>query len=289
MKKTLTNHSVIAFCIFTFILVAIIGSINLALFPSSFNYALMFPQWAPALAALIVVGITNGKSGISELFQKSSIKTSSIKWTIIAILIPLVCCCLSYIAFVFAEHRQWVAPTLPRTLGSYAICFAATLFGSHGEEIGWRGFMLPQLNKKYSLFASSLIVGLVWGIWHLRFQVGLSAFGLFILGVISYSFLISWLCSKTKKSIFVAIVFHTVINMCSLILFEKELADIAEQQTGVQIISPQLYTTLYGIYAVIFAIPCIFVAKKMIGKKNIHKINCLKNAESKRHHKRNDY
>jgi|GEM_PF-2010415 len=273
MKRTVTNYPVITFCILTFLLLSIVGSINLTLFPSSFNYALMLPQWAPALAALIVASIMHGKSGITELFQKSSIKTSSIKWTTIAILIPLICCCLSYVALMFSEYNQWVAPTFTRSLGNYAICFAATVFGSYGEEIGWRGFMLPQLNKKHSLFVSSLIVGLIWGVWHLRFQIGLSAFGLFILGVVCYSFLISWLCSKTKRSIFVAIVFHTVINMCSLILFEKELTDIAAQQTDVQIISSQLYTTLYGIYAVIFAIPCIFVAKKMIGKETIHKIN----------------
>ena len=289
MKKTVTKYPVITFCILALFLLSIIGGINLILFPSSFNYALMFPQWTPALAALIVVGIINGKSGISELFRKSSIKTSSVKWIMIAVFIPMVCCCLSYVAFMFAEYNQWVSPTFTRSLENYAICFAATIFGSYGEEIGWRGFMLPQLNKKYSLFVSSFIVGLIWGVWHLRFQIGLSAFGLFILGVICYSFLISWLCCKTKGNIFVAIVFHTVINMCSLILFEKELTDIAEQQTEVQIVSPQLYAMLYGIYAVIFTIPCIFVAKKMIGKETIHKINFKKNAKNKYRYKRNDY
>jgi hypothetical protein len=72
---------------------------------------------------------------------------------------------------------------------------------------------------------------------------------------------------------FVAIVFHTVINMTSLILFENILSDITGQQTGTQINSPHLYSMLYGIYAIVFAIPCLFVIKDMPGKKTINLIN----------------
>ena len=272
MKKIVTQHPVVVFCVLALILLPIIGGLNIAFFPASFNYALMLPQWAPALAALLVVLIIKGKVGTTELFKKASIKKSSIKWGITAAIIPVLCCCISYVALVFVEYGQWVVPTSTRSIGNYAICLIATVLGCYGEEIGWRGFMLPELNKKYSLFISSLIVGVFWGIWHMRFQIGLSAFGLFVLGVICYSFLISWLCGKTKGNIFVAIVFHMSINMCSLILFENIISDISEQQTEVQINNPHLYTTLYGIYAVIFAIPCLFIVKNMIAKKTINQI-----------------
>ena len=272
MKKIVTQHPVIVFCVLNIIFLPLIGGLNLAFFPASFNYALMFPQWAPALAALLVAFIIKGRVGTTELLKKASIKKSSLKWGLTAAIIPVLCCCISYVVFVFVEYGQWVIPIFTRSMGNYVICFIATVFGCYGEEIGWRGFMLPELNKKYSLFISSLIVGIFWGIWHMRFQIGLPAFGLFILGVICYSFLISWLCGKTKGNIFVAIVFHTSINMCSLILFENLLTDIAEQQTEVQINNPYLYTTLYGIYAVIFAIPCLFIAKNMIVGKTINQI-----------------
>jgi membrane protease YdiL (CAAX protease family) len=271
MRKIVVKHPVIVFCVFSLILLSVIGGLNLILYPSSFNYALMFPQWSPALAAILVVGILNGKNGIYNLFRQTSIKASNLKWILIAIIIPAVCCGLSYVILMFVENGQWIPPTLPRSIGNYAICLIATIFGCYGEEIGWRGFMLPKLNKKHSLFISSLIVGLFWGVWHMRFQIGLPAFGLFVLGVVCYSFLISWLCSKTKNNMFVAIVFHTTINMCSLLLFENILSDITEQQTEIQIGNPHLYSVLYGIYAIVFLIPCLFIAKNRLNPNNINK------------------
>lgn len=273
MRKFATKHPVIAFCVLNvFILLPIIGGLNLWLFPASFDYTLMFPQWAPAIAAIIVVWLRNSKTGINELFKKASAKRSSLKWGLMAVIIPTIFTFATYIVLIYAEYGQWIMPTLPRSVGNYALCFIATLFGSYGEEIGWRGFMLPQLNKKYSLFISSLIVGMFWGVWHMRFQLGLPAFGLYILGVTCFSVLISWLCSKTKGNMFVAIIFHTTINMCFLFLFENILSDISQQQTGVQINNTHLYAMLYGIIAIVFAIPCIFVVKNMLGKRNTHQI-----------------
>jgi membrane protease YdiL (CAAX protease family) len=271
MKKVATKYPVITFCIFCFIFFPLIGGLNLILFPASFSYALMFPQWSPALAAILVVAILGGKAKVFNLFKATSIKKSTTKWILAAIVIPLFCCFLSYIILMFVEYGKWIAPLFNRSISNYAICFAATVFGCYGEEIGWRGFMLPQLNKKYPLFVSSLVTGLFWGIWHMRFQIGLTAFGLFVLGVVCYSILITWLCSKTKNNMFVAIVFHTVINMASLVLFESTLSDITEQQTGT-ISSSHLYSMLYGIYAIVFAIPCLFVIKNMLGKKTINQI-----------------
>lgn len=273
MQKMVSKHPVVVFCVLSIFFLSIIGGLNFAFFPSSFNYALMFPQWSPAVAAILVVAILGGKTSVATLFRAVSIKRSNTKWVLMAIVIPLVCCSLSYVILMFVEYGKWITPTFNRSAGNYAICFAATVFGCYGEEIGWRGFMLPQLNKRYSLFVSSLIIGLFWGIWHMRFQIGLTAFGLFVLGVICYSFLITWLCSKTKNNMFVAIVFHTVINMASLMLFENILSDITEQQTGTQIGDPHLYSKLYGIYAAVFAIPCLFVIKNMVGKKTINQIN----------------
>ena len=273
MKRIVTKYPVILFAFFTILLVAIIGLLNMELFPSSFKYALMFPQWAPALAAIIVVGITNGKTGIFSLLQKVSIKNSSVKWVFAAVVIPAICCTLSYIALMLTEFGQLAMPTFTRSIGIYAICLFATLFGSYGEEIGWRGFLLPQFNKRYSLFVSGVIVGLFWALWHVNLlQLGLLTFGLYALTVVSFSILITWLCYKTKNNVFVDVIFHTVINMCSLLLFENVLPDLSQMQTGIQIDNVYLYTILYGIYAIVFAIASVFVVKNLLGKRTIHQI-----------------
>lgn len=273
MKKLITGNPLIAFYVLNVILLLVIGGLNLYFFPSSLDYALMFPQWAPALSALVITGMTSGKNGVSGLFQKLSFRNISLKWSLVAMLIPVLCCSLSYILLMFVENGGCTTPVLTRTADSYAVCLAATIFGCYGEEIGWRGYMLPRLNRKYTLFVSSLLVGLFWGVWHMRFQIGLPAFGLFVLGVVCYSFIISWLCSKTRSNILVAIVFHTSINMSSLILFEHVLSDLTKQQTEAQAGNMHLYTSLYGIYFLIFAIPCLFVVKNMFGKGSINTIS----------------
>ena len=270
MKKIVAKYSVIVFYIASILLAVILGLANMALFPSTFNYALMFPQWAPALAAFFVVGIIGGKAGIFSLWKKTSIKKSSIKWGLVAVVIPVACCVAAYIALTFIEFGKFSMPTFTRSVGNYTICFFATLFGSYGEEIGWRGFLLPQFNKKYSLFVSGVFVGLFWAFWHINLiQFGFLTFGLFILSVICFSLIISWLCSKTKTDIFVAIIFHTIVNMCSLVFFENVLPDMSQKQTGVEIANLHLYTVLYGMYVIAFATPCIFIAKGMFGKKTI--------------------
>jgi membrane protease YdiL (CAAX protease family) len=49
------------------------------------------------------------------------------------------------------------------------VCFAHNLLlgGSLGEEIGWRGFLLPELLRRMNPLAASLVLGVVWGLWHL--------------------------------------------------------------------------------------------------------------------------
>ncbi len=64
-----------------------------------------------------------------------------------------------------------------------------TLIGCIGEEIGWRGFMQPSFNRKYSLFSSAVFTGVLWGAWHFGILVscGVLAYLLFILLVTEFS------------------------------------------------------------------------------------------------------
>jgi len=85
------------------------------------------------------------------------------------------------------------------------------------EEIGWRGFLLPPLLKKFPAAISSLIVGAIWAVWHLPlwFIIGSNQFGRnfggFLIGVIASSLLLTVIYSGTK-SIFLCIIFHAATN-----------------------------------------------------------------------------
>jgi len=95
--------------------------------------------------------------------------------------------------------------------------------GPFFEELGWRGYALPRLLVPYTALLSSLIIGIIWALWHLplffiegTFQHRLSfltpAFWLFMLGPVLTAFLYTWIFVNSNASIFSAILFHFMDN-----------------------------------------------------------------------------
>ena len=88
-----------------------------------------------------------------------------------------------------------------------------------GEELGWRGYALPLLLERRSAVTASLILGVLWGLWHLpTFLVpGTPQYGLpmpaFVLLTIEYSILMTWVYLHTKGSVLSATLFHGAINL----------------------------------------------------------------------------
>lgn len=95
------------------------------------------------------------------------------------------------------------------------------IFGGGHEELGWRGILQPLLDKKYTYWQSNLIVGLIWGIWHLPlwFIVGESHQGfpfiLFFVYTLFLSFVLGLLYRQTK-SVGYCILFHAFANLLNL-------------------------------------------------------------------------
>ena len=87
-----------------------------------------------------------------------------------------------------------------------------------GEEIGWRGYALPALAARFDLDAASIIVGLVWGIWHLPlfFLPGADKYGqsfpVYVSGVVAFSIAITWLYGHTEGSLLLTMLMHSAFN-----------------------------------------------------------------------------
>ena len=93
------------------------------------------------------------------------------------------------------------------------------LGGPFAEEFGWRGYALDRFQSKLNSLISSLILGLLWGIWHLPLhfisgttQEVIPIYQNIIIITIS-SVLYTWLYNNTNGSILVAMLFHTANNM----------------------------------------------------------------------------
>jgi membrane protease YdiL (CAAX protease family) len=101
-----------------------------------------------------------------------------------------------------------------------------TIFAGMGEEFGWRGFALPRLQARYNALVSSLIIGLVWGIWHIplfltngtiqykwQLEAGLlPAVLAYTVFCMAWSIQYTWLFNNTKGSVLLAAVVHGAVN-----------------------------------------------------------------------------
>jgi membrane protease YdiL (CAAX protease family) len=88
-------------------------------------------------------------------------------------------------------------------------------FANTCEEIGWRGFALPRLQKRYSALLATLIVGILWSFWHLPlvFLVGNPMSDSPFLIIVANAFIYTWIYNSTKGSILLVALFHGVLNI----------------------------------------------------------------------------
>jgi membrane protease YdiL (CAAX protease family) len=158
-----------------------------------------------------------------------SIARAAANWVIVALVLPLAMIVVAIAVSVLAFDAPTPVITIA-LLGVLATEFVRILFfgGPLGEELGWRGFALPRLQARRTAYGASLLLGLVWGLWHIplyfvpgtgQFETvsgGLSpafAIGAFVVWTIGLSILFTWLFNESKGSLIVVILFHTSINL----------------------------------------------------------------------------
>ena len=139
------------------------------------------------------------------------------KYILLSIFIPIIIFVISSIVLDILNIK-YVSTEFKGLI--FVISILTTIGGSISEEIGWRGTLLPIFNKKYNSFISSLLVGLLWGSWHFFkiSSVGIVGYLLFIPSIVMYSVIITYIYNKSNKSLLNPIIFHTFINICSVLL-----------------------------------------------------------------------
>ncbi|MHA2085578.1 MAG: CPBP family intramembrane glutamic endopeptidase [Candidatus Thorarchaeota archaeon] len=114
-------------------------------------------------------------------------------------------------------------PSSASVLGlSFPLLMILAVFtGATGEELGWRGFALPRLQRQYSAVTSSILLGFYWGIWHIPGWIlfnqpfTIESTFLFVSMTILHSIVITCICNNTRGSILLASIFHWTVNVAS--------------------------------------------------------------------------
>ncbi|QPQ31669.1 CPBP family intramembrane glutamic endopeptidase [Lysinibacillus sp. JNUCC 51] len=111
----------------------------------------------------------------------------------------------------------WGGATMENPIYLALLELPIMIIGGGVEEIGWRGFLQPTLQKRWSPFISTMIVGVIWAVWHLPlwFVIGSNQMNMnflwFSLITLALSFLLTIIYQSTK-SIFLCIIFHALTN-----------------------------------------------------------------------------
>jgi uncharacterized protein len=175
--------------------------------------------YSPLLAALIAIALWRGRGALA--LRTSLFKWRvGIHWYVLVIAFPFL---LMLVAHFFAELRDsefpphwpvtnWMAPV--GALGSL-------LAGSIGEEMGWRGFAQPLLQKRAGALRAAIVLGVIWGIWHLNAELTtsqpLAAFlnnaPRSLLRMVATAILYAWLYIRTGGSLPVVMVAHAGHNI----------------------------------------------------------------------------
>ena len=171
-----------------------------------------FGLLGPALAAMVVVSITEGKTGLKRLLGRVVRWRVGIGWYAVALGLPAV-----ITLGAAGLHLILGAPTALR-LGQLSILEPIIFVLVLGEELGWRGYALPRLLDGRSAVLASLILGVLWGFWHLPafFIAGTPQYGLpfsaFLLLTVAYSVIFTWVYLRTRGSVLIATLLHGAIN-----------------------------------------------------------------------------
>ncbi|MDT7581256.1 MAG: protease family protein [Pseudonocardiales bacterium] len=165
----------------------------------------------PLVAALVVIGVAEGRAGFRELGARMIRWRVGWLWWLVAVGTPLAV--LAVAAAVNVALWDAPAPVLAGVGWTQvalvaAIRFVNPLDGPLGEEPGWRGYALPQLQAHRSPLASGVVLGVFVALWHLPLVATgqLPAVGLPITFAITLVYV--WLFNRTGGSVLMTMVFH---------------------------------------------------------------------------------
>jgi membrane protease YdiL (CAAX protease family) len=172
--------------------------------------------FAPAIVALLLSIFERGRPGAAELLKQIANFPKQARWYVFAILymaaIKLSAAVLHRLAF-----NAWPAfGTEPLILMAIATMISTPF--QAGEEIGWRGYALPRLSARFGSARASLLLGVLWAVWHLpQFYIADAdtyhqSFLVWSAQVVAMSVTFAWLYARSGGSLLLVMLLHSAIN-----------------------------------------------------------------------------
>lgn len=280
IKSLFKRHAVLIYFVLTFVLTW--GGMAQAAYPGGFpiseeqmeaSGALVYVAMlvGPTGAGLLMTILTDGRTGLRELWSRLIRWRVGVRWYAVALLTAplLMITILTLLSLLNPEFSPAIFTVEDKTSALLAAIAAGLAVGLF-EELGWTGFAIPRLRQRYSILATGLIVGIVWGLWHFPpFWASDTFSGVFPL-VLLLGQLFSWL--PPYRMLMVRVYDHTESLLVSVLMHASLMASLTvfvpAELTGASLLT-WILTWAAVLWLVVLV--AVLVNKKRISRQITHK------------------
>ncbi|TCC20769.1 CPBP family intramembrane glutamic endopeptidase [Kribbella speibonae] len=204
---------VLVFSLVTMVFSGILNALQAATGPSPELIQLV--QFAPALGVGVMFLLFRRTTRVDARFTPPALSRSAL---VVGIVVAAMA--VSVLVHVIAG-RPWRADGLPFP---FWVLVITMVIGAAGEELGWRAYLQPYLQTRFSVLRSSLVVGVLWGFWHIGgFEHGLAYMGLFVVMATALSVVMGAVLRGARRTnLVVATAAHAAVNLSLILLFTEE-------------------------------------------------------------------
>ena len=202
---------------------------NAGLMPFQVPFLLyLFLGWGFILAAVLMTWLVLGRAAVGQLLRRYLKWRVGWKWYLALLIVPTAATVAVFATGLLTGtppdfSQLLVDQVKPESFSrlAFLIPFLLTDAISNGEEIGWRGYVLPRLQARFSALGAALILGVVWGLWHLpKFLTHWDSlhFAIFMLDTMATSVILAWMYNGTDGSLLMVVLAHAARNTAGIYL-----------------------------------------------------------------------
>jgi uncharacterized protein len=186
----------------------------------------------PSTVGVLVVAALHGTRGVRTLLGRLVQGRVGLRWYLAVAVLPMLVPLGLGISILLGGDT----PAVDATIVGVLALFVFSIFpgSALGEEVGWRGVALPLLQGRCSALTASIVVGVLWGTWHLPLWLTgseshpIRLYPAFVLTVIAASVIFTWMYNSTGGSLLVVVLYHAAANL-PLSLLLTPLGDATTQ------------------------------------------------------------
>jgi uncharacterized protein len=191
----------------------------------------------PSIAGILLTGFVSGRAGFRELLSRLLRWRVGARWYAVALLTaPLL---VTATLFALSLTSPAFLPAIITSANKASLLLSGIVVGlvvCFFEELGWTGFAVPELRKRYGILPTGLIMGLLWGAWHFPLFSGSAGSSgalppALLLAVLLFSFLppyrvlMVWVYDRTG-SLLVVMLMHAPLVASQLILIPAAISGV---------------------------------------------------------------